>query len=148
MENFQSEDPKLNFRLWISISRVKLALTVWLWLWLWLSALAGNSFDFVLWWITAVWGNEQRTTRSDRQTINNCIRFHVHGHLNRAQFFVIYFDWHLIYDWQLQMLRPTRSTDQRSMGNVTTTTTTTTTMRVTRATTTMFEPTANADTDT
>lgn len=44
------------------------------------------------------------------------------------------------------MLRPTRSTDQRSMGNVTTTTTTTT--RVTRATTTMFEPTANADTDT
>lgn len=47
------------------------------------------------------------------------------------------------------MLRPTRSTDQRSMGNVTTTTTTTTrATRATRATTTMFEPTANADTDT
>lgn len=35
MENFQSEDPKLNFRLWISISRVELALTLTLWLWLW-----------------------------------------------------------------------------------------------------------------
>lgn len=116
------------------------------WLWLWLSlAPAGNSFDFVLWWITAV---GQRTTNNEKWSTNNK-QLHTLScawPFKSDTIFVIYFDWHLIYDWQLQMLRPTRSTDKRSMGNVTTTTATTT--RVTRATTTMFEPTANADTDT